>query len=82
MENAKRNWFVGIRTPWTLSSETVWNKTHKLGAKMFKIAVLLAFIGFFFGSYAIFFVLIPVLSAAGYLMAYSYFEYQKEAKKK
>jgi len=28
-ENAKRNWFVGIRTPWTLSSEKVWNRTHK-----------------------------------------------------
>ncbi|MCK5176311.1 MAG: SdpI family protein, partial [Candidatus Aenigmarchaeota archaeon] len=26
-QNAKRNWFIGIRTPWTLSSENVWNKT-------------------------------------------------------
>jgi uncharacterized membrane protein len=25
------NWFVGIRTPWTLSSETVWRKTHRTG---------------------------------------------------
>jgi uncharacterized membrane protein len=29
VENAKRNWFIGIRTPWTLSSETVWDKTHR-----------------------------------------------------
>ena len=28
IEHAKRNWFVGIRTPWTLSSENVWDKTH------------------------------------------------------
>jgi len=41
LENAKRNWFIGIRTPWTLSSEKVWNKTHKLGSKMFKIAGVL-----------------------------------------
>lgn len=31
----KPNWFVGIRTPWTLSSETVWNKTHRFGGKVF-----------------------------------------------
>jgi len=23
------NWFIGIRTPWTLSSDTVWRKTHR-----------------------------------------------------
>ncbi|MBI3982507.1 MAG: SdpI family protein [Gemmatimonadetes bacterium] len=26
------NWFVGIRTPWTLSSDRVWRRTHRLGA--------------------------------------------------
>jgi uncharacterized membrane protein len=31
----KPNWFVGIRTPWTMSSETVWNKTHRFGGKVF-----------------------------------------------
>jgi len=25
------NWFVGIRTPWTLSSESVWRRTHRVG---------------------------------------------------
>jgi len=30
IENTKRNWFIGIRTPWTLSSDRVWDKTHKL----------------------------------------------------
>lgn len=35
------NWFVGIRTPWTLSSDTVWRKTHRLGAFVFVIAGLL-----------------------------------------
>ncbi len=27
--HAEQNWFVGIRTPWTLSSKTVWKKTHR-----------------------------------------------------
>jgi uncharacterized membrane protein len=29
------NWFMGIRTPWTLSSETVWRKTHRTAAWLF-----------------------------------------------
>ena len=31
-------WFVGIRTPWTLSSDTVWRKTHRTGGFTFVIA--------------------------------------------
>ncbi len=77
-ENAKRNWFVGIRTPWTLSSETVWNKTHKIGGKLFKIAGIIACFGIFFPKYAIFLVLIPVISITVYTFIYSYLEYQKE----
>jgi uncharacterized membrane protein len=34
----KPNWFVGIRTPWTLSSEVVWNKTHRFGGKVFVVS--------------------------------------------
>jgi len=29
------NWFVGIRTPWTLSSETAWTGTHRAGRRVF-----------------------------------------------
>lgn len=30
----KPNYFVGIKTPWTLENETVWKETHKLGGKL------------------------------------------------
>ena len=78
MENAKRNWFVGIRTPWTLSSERVWNKTHKIGGKLFKISGVIVFFGLFFIDYAIFFIIIPIFTLTGYLIVYSFVEYQKE----
>ena len=32
------NWFVGIRTPWTLSSKLAWTKTHRLGGWVFMLA--------------------------------------------
>ncbi|WP_428655248.1 SdpI family protein [Runella sp.] len=35
LNTIKSNYFVGIRTPWTLESETVWRKTHQLGSKLF-----------------------------------------------
>src|SRR5215204_3102983 len=45
LRKAKRNFFIGIRTPWTLSSDTVWDKTHQLGAVLFMASGVLAFIG-------------------------------------
>jgi len=78
----KRNWFIGIRTPWTLSSDVVWEKTHRIGSKLFKIVAIIVFFGFFFGEYAIYFVLVPIILAAIYPVVYSYFEYKKEIKNK
>jgi uncharacterized membrane protein len=80
LEHAEQNWFVGIRTPWTLSSKTVWKKTHELGGKLFKIAGVISCAGIFFGAYALWFVLVPVLAVAVYTVAYSYIEFQKELK--
>jgi uncharacterized membrane protein len=41
----KTNWFIGIRTPWTLSNEEVWSKTHRLGGKLYVIFGFLTIIG-------------------------------------
>jgi uncharacterized membrane protein len=35
------NWAVGIRTPWTLSSKTSWDKTHRVGGRLFIVAGIL-----------------------------------------
>ncbi len=35
MGKMRSTWFMGIRTPWTLTSELSWNKTHRLGGRMF-----------------------------------------------
>ncbi|WP_456397559.1 SdpI family protein [Desulfurobacterium sp.] len=82
IENAKRNWFIGIRTPWTLSNDVVWERTHKVGGKFFKAAGVIAFIGVFSQSYALFFILVPVILVALCTIIYSYVEYQKEMKKR
>jgi uncharacterized membrane protein len=80
LEHAEPNWFVGIRTPWTLSSVTVWKKTHELGGKLFKIVGAISFLGVFAGKFALWFILVPVFAVALYTVVYSYIEFQKEQK--
>ncbi len=77
IEKAKRNWFIGIRTPWTLSNEVVWEKTHKIGGKLFKITGIIALFGFLFPNYAFYLVIIPILGVTLFTFFYSYFLYQK-----
>ena len=75
--HARRNWFVGIRTPWTLESEEVWERTHALGSRLFKLTALLALVGLAFGEYAVYFLLVPVLLTAAVTMVYSYVLYER-----
>ena len=75
----KRNYFVGIKTPWTLASENVWNKTHRLGGRLFIIwgfglvlapwlAPTVAFVILFGG----------IVFIITWVMVYSYLAYKKE----
>jgi uncharacterized membrane protein len=50
MGKIKPNWLMGIRTPWTLSSDVVWNKTHRMGGVMFIIFGLIIAISPFLGK--------------------------------
>ena len=79
-ENAKQNWFIGIRTPWTLSNKKVWDKTHKIGGKLFKIAGVIALLGLLLPDYSMWLILAPILALVIYVILYSYLEYQKQTK--
>ena len=79
MGRFRPNWFVGIRTPWTLSSEEVWRKTHRLAARMFVGAGLLLVAAAFlpFDAAKITAVLVATLIAAGVPTVYSYLEWRR-----
>ena len=77
----KPNWFVGIRTPWTLSSETVWNKTHRFGGKVFILGGILLFLSSVAPTswrLPIFIVDIMMLTLG--TIVYSYIVYRQEKK--
>lgn len=76
MSVARQNWFVGFRTPWTLSDVTVWNKTHILGAKLFKAVALISLLGIFLPRYALFFILLPIILVSLIIFIYSYLVYR------
>lgn len=80
MRKAKRNFFIGIRTPWTLSSDRVWDETHRLGSILFIASGVLAMLGAFFADDAIWFILVPIFGSTVFLLVYSYVLYQRETR--
>lgn len=44
LPRTKRNFFMGIRTPWTLASDQVWDETHRRAGKLFIVAGVVALV--------------------------------------
>jgi len=81
LRKAKRNFFFGIRTPWTLSSDSVWDKTHQLGSVLFMASGAMAIVGGFFGGMTAFWLMfVPLIGSSLFLVAYSYVLYRGETK--
>jgi len=73
----KRNYTVGIRLPWTLHSDEVWEKTHKFGGKLFiALAVLLAAVAWLPGTWAFGLMLGGLFLILIILMGYSYWQWR------
>ena len=74
--HAEPNWSVGIRTPWTLSDERVWRRTHQLGGSLYKACGLVSLAGLLFPAAAIWFMLVPLLGVSLFLVLDSYVHYR------
>jgi uncharacterized membrane protein len=77
----KRNWFIGIRTPWTISSDHVWKKTHELGGTLFKVLGVIIVLGVLAPQYALGIILVPLIVIAVGLVLYSYFLYEQDRRR-
>ncbi len=73
----RRNWFAGIRTPWTLSSEEVWTKTHVQAGAVFRLIGVAACFGALFPRSALALLVIPTLVGLAWLTFYSYLAYRR-----
>jgi uncharacterized membrane protein len=76
-EHAEQNWFVGIRTPWTLSDEEVWRRTHQRTAPLLKLAGVVAVLSALVPRYAELLIAVPVAAVTLYATVYSYLAYRR-----
>jgi uncharacterized membrane protein len=76
-ERTDQNWFVGVRTPWTLEDEDVWDRTNAVVARVFQVSGVVAALGILFPAYAVAFVLAPALLALVVSVGYSWWTYQR-----
>ena len=72
----QRNFYIGIRTPWTLANERVWYATHRFGAKTFVLGGLLAFVMVFAGA-GFWFSFATIMAAALTPVVYSLVHYKR-----
>lgn len=79
MPRFRSNWFCGIRTPWTMSSDENWTKTHRLGGKMFFTAgIITLFSALIPNEYFRFGIIMTALMIACIVPSvYSYLLYKK-----
>jgi len=80
LPHTEPNWFIGIRTPWTISSDAVWKKTHEAGGRWFKISALVSLLGIVLPSIAIWLMLVPIIATSIGVVVYSYVLYEREKK--
>lgn len=80
MPKFRMNWFCGIKTPWTLSSESVWRRTHRVAGRLYFAAGVLGVIGAFVPNNVVRFVmlLVPLMAASLVSTVLSYRWYRAE----
>jgi len=78
MGKFKHNYFVGIRTPWTLANEEVWVKTHRMAAPLWVVGGIISAVFAIFGdrttSFIVLMVIVTVISIIPIIYSYVIFK--------
>lgn len=84
IKSIHQNWWMGVRTPWTMESPTVWKKTNELMAKLMMVGGIFIALGILLvnDTYKISLFVAVVIIIAVVPVVYSYFAYRAEQKKK
>lgn len=84
MGKIRSNFILGIKTPWTLSSELSWNKTHRLGGKLFILSGFLLALSALFSTGKVTFtiLIIGVFGSIIAIFAYSYVIWKNDPQKR
>lgn len=78
MPKFKHNYFIGIRTPWTLASEEVWFATHRMGGKLwFYGGLAMIVLSFISGSVSAGIYFTVIIGSSLVMLIYSYLVFRK-----
>lgn len=78
----RQNYFVGIKVPWTLADEEVWNKTHRFGGRLWVLSGLLGATGIFIPApYSMLPLFSAIFLSTIVTIIYSYLIYKTKEKK-
>ena len=78
MGKMRRNFWMGIRTPWSLANATVWERTHRLGSWLFVAVGLLGIPLSFVPALRLWGIVVPIIAVSIFLYIYSYVCYQRQ----
>jgi uncharacterized membrane protein len=79
LPRVKSNWWMGVRTPWTLESETVWRSTHRVAGVTFVAGGLVAVVAALLPTELAFGLAMAGLMLAAFVpVVYSYVAYRRE----
>ena len=78
LSKTRSNFFIGIRTPWTLSNDEVWRKTHRFGGRLFMMVSLLGLISLLVVDlpYVVYLAITMIVCAALVSFVYSWFAWR------
>lgn len=78
MPKIPQNYFLGIKTPWTLANEYVWKKTHKVGGYSWMlIGIVIGLYGLFDLPYEYVVMIVLLVADVIFMMVYSYTIYRR-----
>jgi len=78
MGKIRRNFWMGIRTPWSIANEVVWERTHRLGGWLFVAVGLIGIPCSFIPALRLWGVIVPLIAVSIILYIYSYVCYQQQ----
>jgi len=81
LSTVRHNYFMGIRTPWTLANEQVWTKTHRIGGKLWVFSGMIGLIAqIVFPDWGSKLMMVLIIGSTIFITAYSWWYYQKIGK--
>ncbi len=76
----RQNYFMGVRTPWALADEYVWQRTNRFGGKILVGIGVITLIGLLFPTaYRFYFLLIPLIVGIIWIYVYSYLVFKNKS---